>query len=191
VLTTAFAFPQGAQRADTRIKLLASLPINDRFDGMTAASEAGAPCGTKQPRFLSPLTCYAGALCRRLRIDAVGGDRDWLRNHGRTTRGRQSAVGVLANTAATDRVGLQRSSALLGPVSGRPLQSGVSLVEALRGKTDYADTQSRYVIVQIAGCCLGASWRTPCSRCRCSSASMASADAVPRNGSPKPGHRQG
>jgi glycerol uptake facilitator-like aquaporin len=64
------------------------------------------------------------------------------------------AVALLANTAATVAV-LATLIALLGPISGAHFNPAVSIVEALRGKLTLQQTIV-YVIVQIAGCCLGA-----------------------------------
>jgi glycerol uptake facilitator-like aquaporin len=64
------------------------------------------------------------------------------------------AVALLANTAATVAV-LATLIALLGPVSGAHFNPAVSFVEALRGKLTVRHMFA-YVIVQIAGCCLGA-----------------------------------
>ena len=64
------------------------------------------------------------------------------------------AVALLANTAATVAV-LATLIALLGPISGAHFNPAVSIVEALRGKLTLQQTVV-YVIVQIAGCCLGA-----------------------------------
>jgi len=64
------------------------------------------------------------------------------------------AVALLANTAATVAV-LATLIAVLGPVSGAHFNPAVSLVEALRGKLTLRQAVA-YVIVQIAGCCLGA-----------------------------------
>jgi glycerol uptake facilitator-like aquaporin len=64
------------------------------------------------------------------------------------------AVALLANTAATVAV-LATLIALLGPVSGAHFNPAVSFVEAMRGKLTLRQTFA-YVIVQIAGCCLGA-----------------------------------
>jgi glycerol uptake facilitator-like aquaporin len=64
------------------------------------------------------------------------------------------AVALLANTAATVAV-LATLIALLGPVSGAHFNPAVSFIEALRGKLTLRQTAA-YVIVQIAGCCLGA-----------------------------------
>ena len=64
------------------------------------------------------------------------------------------AVALLANTAATVAV-LATLIALFGPISGAHFNPAVSLVEALRGKLTLRQTVA-YVIVQIAGCCLGA-----------------------------------
>jgi glycerol uptake facilitator-like aquaporin len=64
------------------------------------------------------------------------------------------AVALLANTAATVAV-LATLIALLGPISGAHFNPAVSIVEALRRKLTLQQTAA-YVIVQIAGCCLGA-----------------------------------
>ena len=64
------------------------------------------------------------------------------------------AVALLANTAATVAV-LATLIALLGPVSGAHFNPAVSFVEALHGKLTVRHMFA-YVIVQIAGCCLGA-----------------------------------
>jgi glycerol uptake facilitator-like aquaporin len=64
------------------------------------------------------------------------------------------ALALLANTVATVAV-LATLIALLAPVSGAHFNPAVSLVEALRGKLTLRQTVA-YVIVQIAGCCLGA-----------------------------------
>jgi glycerol uptake facilitator-like aquaporin len=64
------------------------------------------------------------------------------------------AVALLANTAATVAV-LATLIALWGPISGAHFNPAVSIVEALRGKLTLQQTVA-YVIVQIAGCCLGA-----------------------------------
>jgi glycerol uptake facilitator-like aquaporin len=64
------------------------------------------------------------------------------------------AVVLLANTAATVAV-LATLIALLGSISGAHFNPAVSLVEALRGKLTLRHAVA-YVIVQIAGCCLGA-----------------------------------
>src|SRR6267154_5295194 len=77
-----------------------------------------------------------------------------------------TAIALLANTGATVAV-LATLIALLGPISGAHFNPAVSFVEALRGKLTLRQTVA-YVIVQIAGCCLGALLRTPCSRCPCS-----------------------
>jgi glycerol uptake facilitator-like aquaporin len=63
------------------------------------------------------------------------------------------AVALLANTAATVAV-LATLIALLGPISGAHFNPAVSIVEALRGKLTLQQAVV-YVIVQIAGCCLG------------------------------------
>jgi glycerol uptake facilitator-like aquaporin len=64
------------------------------------------------------------------------------------------AVALLANTAATVAV-LATLIALFGPISGAHFNPAVSIVEALRGKLTLRQTIA-YVIVQIAGCSLGA-----------------------------------
>jgi glycerol uptake facilitator-like aquaporin len=64
------------------------------------------------------------------------------------------AVALLANTAATVAV-LATLIALFGPVSGAHFNPAVSIVDALRGKLSLQRTVA-YVIVQIAGCCMGA-----------------------------------
>jgi glycerol uptake facilitator-like aquaporin len=64
------------------------------------------------------------------------------------------AVALLANTGATVAV-LTTLIALLGPVSGAHFNPAVSMVEAIRGKLTVHQAIA-YVIVQIAGCCLGA-----------------------------------
>jgi glycerol uptake facilitator-like aquaporin len=64
------------------------------------------------------------------------------------------AIALLANTAATVAV-LATLIALFSPVSGAHFNPAVSMVQALRGKLTWRQTAA-YVIVQIAGCCLGA-----------------------------------
>jgi len=64
------------------------------------------------------------------------------------------AIALLANTAATVAV-LATLIALFSPVSGAHFNPAVSMVQALRGKLTWRQTIA-YVIVQIAGCCLGA-----------------------------------
>jgi glycerol uptake facilitator-like aquaporin len=64
------------------------------------------------------------------------------------------AVALLANTAATVAV-LATLIALFGPISGAHFNPAVSIIEALRGKLSLRRAAA-YVIVQIAGCCLGA-----------------------------------
>jgi glycerol uptake facilitator-like aquaporin len=64
------------------------------------------------------------------------------------------AVALIANTGATVAV-LATLIALLGPISGAHFNPAVSFIEALRGKLTLRQTVA-YVIVQIAGCCLGA-----------------------------------
>jgi glycerol uptake facilitator-like aquaporin len=64
------------------------------------------------------------------------------------------AVALLANTAATVAV-LATLIALLGPISGAHFNPAVTIVEALRGKLTVPHAVG-YVMVQIAGCSLGA-----------------------------------
>jgi glycerol uptake facilitator-like aquaporin len=64
------------------------------------------------------------------------------------------AVALLANTGATVAV-LATLIALLGPVSGAHFNPAVSFIQALRGKLTLRHAVA-YVVVQIAGCCLGA-----------------------------------
>jgi glycerol uptake facilitator-like aquaporin len=64
------------------------------------------------------------------------------------------AVALLANTAATVAV-LATLIALLGPISGAHFNPAVSIVEALRGRLSISKAAC-YIVVQIAGCCLGA-----------------------------------
>ena len=64
------------------------------------------------------------------------------------------AVPLLANTAATV-AGLATLIALFGPISGAHFNPAVSVVEALRGTLTARETLA-YVVVQVAGCCLGA-----------------------------------
>jgi glycerol uptake facilitator-like aquaporin len=64
------------------------------------------------------------------------------------------AVALLANTAATVAV-LATLIALFAPVSGAHFNPAVSIVETIRGKLTLQQAVA-YVIVQIAGCCLGA-----------------------------------
>ncbi len=63
------------------------------------------------------------------------------------------AIALLANTGATVAV-LATLVALLGPISGAHFNPAVSVVQGLRGKLSWAQV-SGYVVVQIAGCCLG------------------------------------
>jgi glycerol uptake facilitator-like aquaporin len=63
------------------------------------------------------------------------------------------AVALLANTAATVAA-LATLIALFGPISGAHLNPAVSIVEALCGTLTLRQTVG-YVVVQIAGCCLG------------------------------------
>jgi glycerol uptake facilitator-like aquaporin len=64
------------------------------------------------------------------------------------------AVALLANTAATVAV-LATLIALLGPISGAHFNPAVSIIEALRGRLPIPKAVG-YIIIQIAGCCLGA-----------------------------------
>src|SRR6202048_4493060 len=64
------------------------------------------------------------------------------------------AVALLANTVATVAV-LATLIALLGPISGAHFNPAVSIIESPRGKLTPSESAG-YVIVQIAGCCLGA-----------------------------------
>ena len=64
------------------------------------------------------------------------------------------AVALLANTAATVAV-LATLIALLGPISGAHFNPAVSIIEALRGRLAIPKAIG-YIVVQIAGCCLGA-----------------------------------
>jgi glycerol uptake facilitator-like aquaporin len=64
------------------------------------------------------------------------------------------AVALLANTGATVAV-LATLIALFGPISGAHFNPAVSIVQAIRGKLTIQETVA-YVIVQVAGCCLGA-----------------------------------
>jgi glycerol uptake facilitator-like aquaporin len=64
------------------------------------------------------------------------------------------AVALLANTAATVAV-LAALIALFGPISGAHFNPAVSIVEAIRGKLTQQEGFA-YIIMQIAGCCLGA-----------------------------------
>jgi glycerol uptake facilitator-like aquaporin len=64
------------------------------------------------------------------------------------------AVALLANTGATVAV-LGTLIALFGPISGAHFNPAVSIVQAIRGKLTIRKTVA-YVIMQIAGCCLGA-----------------------------------
>src|SRR6266478_5106141 len=64
------------------------------------------------------------------------------------------ALALLANTAATVAV-LATLIALLGPISGAHFNPALSIVETLRGKLTVREALG-YILVQIAGCCLGA-----------------------------------
>jgi glycerol uptake facilitator-like aquaporin len=64
------------------------------------------------------------------------------------------AVALLANTAATVAA-LATLIALLGPISGAHFNPAVSIIEALRGRLPIPKVIG-YIVVQIAGCCLGA-----------------------------------
>ncbi len=63
------------------------------------------------------------------------------------------AIALLANTAATVAV-LATLIALLGPVSGAHFNPAVSIVQGLRGSLPWGEVGA-YVVVQVAGCCLG------------------------------------
>jgi glycerol uptake facilitator-like aquaporin len=65
-----------------------------------------------------------------------------------------AAIALLANTAATVAV-LATLIALLAPVSGAHFNPAVSLVMALRGRASWPET-GVYILVQVAGCCVGA-----------------------------------
>lgn len=64
------------------------------------------------------------------------------------------AIALLANTGATVAV-LATLIALLAPVSGAHFNPAVSLVQGIRGSLAWREVGA-YMIVQIAGCCLGA-----------------------------------
>jgi glycerol uptake facilitator-like aquaporin len=64
------------------------------------------------------------------------------------------ALALLANTAATVAV-LATLIALLGPISGAHFNPAVSVIEVLRGRLPILKAVG-YVVMQIAGCCLGA-----------------------------------
>ncbi len=64
------------------------------------------------------------------------------------------ALALLANTAATVAV-LATLIALLGPISGAHFNPAVSVIEVLRGRLPIPKAVG-YVVMQIAGCCLGA-----------------------------------
>jgi glycerol uptake facilitator-like aquaporin len=64
------------------------------------------------------------------------------------------AIALLANTGATVAA-LATLIAIFGPISGAHFNPAVSLVEAIRGKLTVGQTAA-YVVVQVAGCCLGA-----------------------------------
>jgi glycerol uptake facilitator-like aquaporin len=64
------------------------------------------------------------------------------------------AVALLANTAATVTV-LATLIALLGPISGAHFNPAVSIIAALRGRLPIQKAIG-YIVIQIAGCCLGA-----------------------------------
>ena len=63
------------------------------------------------------------------------------------------AGALLANTAATVAA-LATLIAVLGPVSGAHFNPAVSIVEVLRGRLTLPKAVG-YIVVQIAGCCLG------------------------------------
>jgi glycerol uptake facilitator-like aquaporin len=64
------------------------------------------------------------------------------------------AVALLANTAATVAV-LATLIALLGPISGAHFNPAVSIIEGLRRRLPIPRAII-YIVIQIAGCCLGA-----------------------------------
>jgi glycerol uptake facilitator-like aquaporin len=64
------------------------------------------------------------------------------------------AVALLANTAATVAV-LATLIASLGPISGAHFNPAVSIIEGLRGRLTLSQGVA-YIVVQIAGCCVGA-----------------------------------
>ena len=64
------------------------------------------------------------------------------------------AIALLANTGATVAA-LATLIAIFGPISGAHFNPAVSIVEAIRGKLPVGQTTA-YVVVQVAGCCLGA-----------------------------------
>jgi glycerol uptake facilitator-like aquaporin len=64
------------------------------------------------------------------------------------------AVALLANTAATVAV-LATLIALLGPISGAHFNPAVSIIETLRRRLTLKEGLG-YILIQIAGCCLGA-----------------------------------
>jgi glycerol uptake facilitator-like aquaporin len=68
--------------------------------------------------------------------------------------GGNPAVALLANTAATVAA-LATLIALFGPISGAHFNPAVSIIEALRGRLSLPKAIG-YILVQIAGCCLGA-----------------------------------
>src|ERR1700690_3788803 len=105
------------------------------------------------------MTGYAQPLPRRLAAESLGSLLLAATVVGsgimaERLSGGNLAVALLANTAATVAV-LATLIALLGPISGAHFNPAVSLVEALRGKLTVRQAVA-YVIVQIAGCCLGA-----------------------------------
>jgi glycerol uptake facilitator-like aquaporin len=63
------------------------------------------------------------------------------------------AIALLANTAATVAV-LATLIALLGPISGAHFNPAVSIIESLRGRLPVSKAIG-YIVIQIAGCCLG------------------------------------
>ncbi len=68
--------------------------------------------------------------------------------------GGNTAVALLANTAATVAV-LATLIGLLGPISGAHFNPAVTLVQAIRNHLSWRDAGC-YILVQSAGCCLGA-----------------------------------
>lgn len=68
--------------------------------------------------------------------------------------GGNAAIALLANTGATVAV-LAVLIALLAPVSGAHFNPAVSLIQAVRQALPWREAMA-YVLVQVAGCCLGA-----------------------------------
>src|SRR5689334_22683262 len=72
---------------------------------------------------------------------------------GERLAGGNTAIALLANTGATVAA-LAVLIALLGPISGAHFNPVVSIAQALRGVLGWREAGA-YVLVQIAGCCLG------------------------------------